>query len=132
MEVDLAVLADAANTTESGKINILGIFDRFTLGPEFPASSPTFSIVVRIVGHPSETGTHQLLLQLADADGREIAKFGGEFTAERKKTTAKPFRVPVILGAQVNFPHPGEYSVDVLVDERWETSIRLEVRKASS
>ena len=41
MEVDLAVLADSANRSENGKLNILGIFDNFNIGPIFPAQTPS-------------------------------------------------------------------------------------------
>lgn len=132
MEVDLAVLADAANTTENGKLNILGVFDNLNLGPEFPAKSQTFAIVVRVVGHPSEAGQHELLLRLADADGKEIAKVGARFEAKKKKATAKPYRVPIILGAEVKFPRPGDYTFDILIDGRWERAMPLQVSKRSS
>jgi hypothetical protein len=132
MEVDLAVLADAANLTENRKLNILGIFDLFTLGPEFPANSPTFAIVIRIVAHPSELGQHALTLRVADADGKEITRIEADFGVRRKKASAKPARVPFILPAQIKFPAPGDYTLDILINGRWEKSISLEVLKASS
>jgi len=130
MEVDLAVLADAANKTESGKLNILGIFDGLALGPEFPASSPTFAIVVRIVVHPSEAGNHSLVLRLADADGQEVAKLEGDFQVARKRPSGKPIRLPFVLNSQVKFPAAGEYVFDVLINGRWERSIPIDVLPA--
>lgn len=132
MEVDLAVLADAANRSENGKLNILGIFETFNLGPEFPATSPTFTIVLRIVAHPSEMGEHDLRLRLADADGKEIAKLEGSFEISRNVTSPKPVRMPVTLLAQVKFPGPGDYAFDVLINGRWEKSIPVEIVKARS
>lgn len=132
MEVDLAVLADAANLTGNGKLNILGTFDAITLGPDFPATSTTFSIVVRLVAHPSELGKHKLLLRVADADGKEVSKLEGDFEVGRKESSPKPARIPLILGAQVTFPSPGDYTFDILIDGRWEKSIPLEVVKAAS
>ena len=129
MDVDLAVLADAANMTENGKLNILGAFDNFNLGPSFPAQSPTFAIVARIVAHPSEFGGHDLVIRLADADGKELAKLEAHFEVARKRASAKPARIPVILQAQVKFQEPGEYVFDVLIDGRWEKTIPLEVRR---
>jgi len=132
MEVDLAVLADAANKTDTGKLNILGIFDRITLGPQFPAASPTFVIIVRVVLHPSELKRkHQLLFRLADEDGKEIAKVQTDFEVGSKQPSPRPARVPIILGVQVTFPAPGEYACDILLDGRWETSMPLEVLRAS-
>jgi hypothetical protein len=130
MEVDLAVLADAANMSESAKLNILGVFDNMTLGPDFPATTPTFAIVVRVVAHPSELGTHALTLRAADPDGREVARLDTEFTITRTAPTSRATRAPLILHAQVKFPAEGEYTFDVLLDGRWETSLPLEVRRA--
>jgi hypothetical protein len=130
MEVDLAVLADGANTTANGKLNILGVFDNFSL-PTFPATTPTFCVVLRVVGHPSETGKHGIQIRLADADGKELAKLEGQFRANAQKGRSKPYRVQMILNSQVTFPHPGDYTFDVLVDGRWERAIPLEVRKAA-
>jgi hypothetical protein len=127
MEVDLAVLADAANLSENHKLNILGVFDNMTVGPDFPATSPTFAIVVRIVAHPSEFGHHKLTLRIADADGREVARLEGGFDINREKRTPDAVRAPIILGAQVKFPSAGDYAFDVLLDGRWETSIPLKV-----
>jgi hypothetical protein len=132
MEVDLAVLADAANLTENGKLNILGIFDRFTLGPGFPATSPTFSIIIRVAAHPSELGKHDLALRIANADGKEVGKLKGRFEVRREKTSPQPARVPLILQAQVKIPAPGDYTFDILINGRWERSISLEVLEGSS
>jgi Family of unknown function (DUF6941) len=131
MEVDLAVLADAANVSGEGKLNLLGIFDNMTLGPDFPATSTTFSIVVRLVAHPSELGQHQLTLRVADADGKEVAKLDAGFNVGRKKASPKPASLPIVLGAQVTFPSPGDYAFDILIDGRWEKTIPLEVIKAA-
>lgn len=130
MEVDLAVLADAANMTGNGKLNVLGIFDNFTLGPDFPATSPTFAIVFRVILHPSELGKHELLIRFADQDGKELAKLEGHIQADRKKLTPKPAHVPVIFQAQVKIPGPGDYVFDLLINGRWEKSIPLEVIRA--
>lgn len=131
MEVDLAVLADSANRSENGKLNILGIFDNFNIGPIFPAQTPSFSIVIRVVLHPSELGSHDFLVRLADADGKEIAKIAGNFETSRRKRSAKPFRSAIILQAQVTFPEPGDYSFDILLNGRWEKAMPLEVRSVS-
>lgn len=130
MEVDLAVLADAANRSDNGKLNILGVFDSLTLGPDFPAHSPTFAIVVRVVLHRTELGEHRFELRVADADGREISKLDGTFDVKRKKSDPRPVRAAIVLQAQVNFPAPGDYTFDILLDGRWEQAIPLRVLRS--
>ena len=55
MNVRLAVLADYANVTGDGKLNILGIFDRINL-LQIPAVHPQMHLVLRIEAHPSGIG----------------------------------------------------------------------------
>jgi hypothetical protein len=131
LEVNIAVLADAANVSQEGKLNITGIFNRLQL-KNFPATSPTFSIVLGLLAHASEVGNHQLLVRLADEDGQEIAKIKGDFKVPRAKSGGKPIGTSIILGTQVKLPKPGDFSFDVLIDGRWEKTISLEVLKADA
>ena len=48
MDVDLALLADAATIDGAGKLNILGIFDRVHT-PNFPARHPKMALVLRFL-----------------------------------------------------------------------------------
>jgi hypothetical protein len=57
MEVDLALLADAATIDASGKLNILGIFDRLTTS-SFPTRHPRLSLVLRFSAGVQEVGKH--------------------------------------------------------------------------
>ena len=128
MEVKTAVLADAANVSTDGKLNITGIFDRIN-AKEFPASWPSMSFVVRIQGHWSETGEHEMKVVVADQDGRKIAEMGAEFTIPKqqdKDSDGMPWKGQLIfpvMGAR--FPEPGIYSFDILIDGRYEDSMEL-------
>ena len=55
MDVTLAVLADHANVSDQGKLNILGIFDRI-LASNFPAVHPQLHPVLRFSASPAERG----------------------------------------------------------------------------
>ena len=55
MEIDLAFLADAATVDVSGKLNILGIFDRLSV-PELPGHHPHLSLVLRLSASLGEAG----------------------------------------------------------------------------
>ena len=50
MLVKLAVLADYANVTSDGKLNILGIFDRMNV-LNLPAVHPQMNLVLRLEAH---------------------------------------------------------------------------------
>ena len=127
MELKAAHLADAANISQEGKLNIHGIFSRIGLS-SFPGTYSKFTVVVILEAHPSETGKHTLNMRLADEDGREVAKVEGEIEVGKAKLPDRPIRVQVVLPMEgLRFPKPGNYSFDILLDGRYEDSIPLEI-----
>ena len=71
MEIDLALLADAATIDGSGKLNILGIFDR--LGTHaFPTRHPRLVLVLRFSAGVHEVGRHDIGIALKAPDGGEV------------------------------------------------------------
>ena len=53
MEIDLAFLADAATIDASGKLSVLGIFDRIGVS-QFPAQHGRITLVLRFTAGTSE------------------------------------------------------------------------------
>lgn len=127
MEITTLVLADGANTTQEGKLNILGVFNR--VGPvKVPFILPSMTLVVRFEYHPSESGKHEFKLQVADADGRKVAEAGGEFEIPKRPGQTMPPNGQVVLPIQMaKFPKAGVYSFDISMDGRYEGSTLLEV-----
>lgn len=129
MEVELAVVADAANVSQEGKLNVLGIFDTIW-GPSFPLRHGTMVFVVRVEGEFTEQGEHRLELRLMDADGGQIFKAEGplRLVGGRPGRPAKPH---IILGLSgVVFPAAGDYSFEVLIDGQHKRSVPLYVLQA--
>jgi hypothetical protein len=78
VQVKLAVLADYANVTAEGKLNILGIFDRINL-VQVPAIHPQMHLVLRLEAHPAERErAHTIAIQLHDPEGVTIFEVNGE------------------------------------------------------
>ncbi len=78
MQVKLAVLADYANVTGDGKLNILGIFDRINL-TQIPAAHPQMHLVLRLDAHPAEQNrTFAIEIRLHDPEGLVIFEVKGE------------------------------------------------------
>jgi hypothetical protein len=129
MRVDLAVVADAANVSQEGKLNILGIFDTIW-GTSFPLRHGTMVFVVRVEGEFTEQGEHRLELRLMDADGAQIFKAEGPLHLVGGKP-GRPVKPHIILGLSgVVFPAPGDYSFEVLIDGEHKRSVPLYVMKA--
>src|SRR6266542_1571044 len=72
MQVHLALLADYANLSIDGKLNIMGIFNR-VYARSLPAIHPETRLVLVLKYEPAERGRpHRLEVQLLDPDGREL------------------------------------------------------------
>lgn len=128
MDIDLALLADAATVDASGKLNILGVFDR--LGSDtFPARHPRMALVLRFSAGLHETGVHSVEIALVDPDGSEMARMEGEMQLGAGPTAVMDgVRVPHVLYLDgLVFPRPGRYAFDVSVDGERYRSIPLVV-----
>ncbi len=129
MEVDLAVVADAANVSQEGKLNILGVFDTIW-GPHFPLRHGTMVFVVRVEGQFTEEGEHRLELRLMDPDGAQIFRAEGPLRLAGGRP-GRPVRPHIILGLSgVAFPAAGDYSFEILIDGQHKRSVPLYVVQA--
>jgi hypothetical protein len=78
MQVKLALLADYANVTAEGKLNILGIFDRISVN-EIPAVHPQMHLILRLEAHPAERDrVHNVEIRLYDPDGQTVFEVKGD------------------------------------------------------
>lgn len=82
MQVKLAVLADYANVTSDGKLNILGIFDRINL-VQVPAVHPQMHLILRLEAHPAERDrSHMIEIRLHDPEGATIFEVKGDIVPQ--------------------------------------------------
>ena len=127
MDIQIAALCDAA-TDSHGKLNILGTFDTINAG-QLPAVHPQCSIALRLVFSKMEEGHKELKLNFVDEDGKLVMP-SIDIPVDVVVPTELNFLVRnfVINIQQLKFERPGQYSIDVAVDGRQETSIPLLVR----
>jgi hypothetical protein len=130
MEIDLALLADAATVDASGKLNILGVFDRISV-PRFPVQHPHISLVLRFGAGMNEAGTHRVEILLADPDGATVVKMDGELkVGPGSPATGGRVRVPQIVNLErLPLKMPGQYSFNVSVDGEHHVSVPLQVHE---
>jgi Family of unknown function (DUF6941) len=128
MEVDLALLADAATIDGSGKLNILGVFDRLTTG-SFPARHPRLVLILRFAAGLNETGKHEVGISMKDPDGGEVVRLDGEMhLGAGPGAVLGGVKMPHVLNMDgLVFPKAGVYSFDVRVDGEHHVSIPLTV-----
>ena len=127
MEVTLALLADAANVSSDGKLNILGVFN--ALGANtFPVVHPQMALVLRFEATRAEEGkTRQIELQLADGDGQKLFKIEAQLVRPAG-APGTPIRLNHILMLNgIQFPKAGDYVFNVLVGDDQKAAIDLKL-----
>jgi hypothetical protein len=129
MEVDLAVISDAANVSQEGKLNILGIFDTIW-AREFPFRHAAMVFVLRVKADFTEEGTHQLEVRLVDADGEQLFKAEGPIQVP-SSAPGRPVKPHVIMGLSgVSFNRAGDYSFELVIDGQHLKSVPLYIMQA--
>ncbi len=127
MLVALAVLADHANVSREGKLNILGIFDTIFVR-EFPAVHPQALLIVRFEADISEAETKKPVeIRLIDEDGAQILSVSGE-VALGKPEPGEIIQANALLTLNnLTFPHPGRYVFKILVNQEHKADVSLKV-----
>jgi hypothetical protein len=130
MELDFGLLADAATVDGSGKLNVLGVFDRIQ-ARDFPARHGRISLVLRFSAALSEVGAHQVEIRLRSPSGGELLRLDGRLDLSGGSREAEEgIKVPHVLNLDgITFPEAGTYFFDIACDGKSLLSIplRLEI-----
>ena len=131
MEVNLALLCDAANTTADGKLNILGTFDTIHAG-SFPVVHPMMHLVLRFSASPAEAGeSRDLTIRVLDPDGKNLGDIEGQLVVPSPAQPGRRVGLELRLSlANTVYPAPGDYAFHVLVgqDEKAVVPLSVELR----
>jgi hypothetical protein len=127
MEVTLCLLADGANVSGDGKLNILGVFNALGAAA-FPVTHPQMALVLRFEAARAEEGKkRQVEIQLSDGDGRKVFSIGAPFVIPQAPP-GTPIRLNHILMLNgVQFPRPGDYVFNVLIGDDLKASVDLKL-----
>jgi len=127
MEVSLALLADCANISREGKLNILGIFDRIN-AQALPVSHPQMQLIMTLEADRSEAERdHRIEVELIDADGNKLlgieghVKFGPPPPGERVKANH------MIQINNLQFSRYGAHEFKILINNEVRRSVPLHV-----
>ncbi len=126
MDVAFALLADAANISREGKLNILGAFDRI-YGSKFPLTWPRMMLVTRFVVSAAEFGTEKSIdIITLDADGKKLGSASGKMTVPAGQA-GRQLKINHVLPMTLTFPAPGQYSIEILINGEPKAAVPLEV-----
>lgn len=134
MDVTLALLADYANMTADGKLNILGLFDTIS-APQFPATHPQMQLIFQLEAHPAEAGHQkQVEVRLMTEDGRTVLSISADVALQAKGALQpiadEMLKTQQIVGLHnVRFDKPGTYQFAILVNGDTKKAVPLKVQE---
>jgi hypothetical protein len=127
MHVSFALFADAANLSQEGKLNVLGVFDAVHVA-QFPALHPRATLVVRLKGTQSDVGVHPMTLRWVNGRGAELWTSNAELSVAASPGPSTEMDMPVIVQIDLPLDSPGDYRMFVELDGVRRTEAMLHVR----
>ena len=112
MHVSFALFADAANISQEGKLNILGVFDAVHVG-QLPALHPRATFVVRIKAVPGDAGDHPMTLRWIIPRGAVLWASNAELSIAPPPPGTTELDMPVIVQLDLPLDVTGDYRMIV-------------------
>jgi len=129
MQVKLALLADYANVTGEGKLNILGIFDRITI-QQLPVVHPQMHLILRLEAHATERNrVHNIEIRLHDPDGETVFEVKGDMVPQGASVLSTSTNQILTLN-NLQLEKVGGYNFVVFVDNDLKAEVPLGVELA--
>ncbi|GIK66998.1 MAG: hypothetical protein BroJett018_47920 [Chloroflexota bacterium] len=129
MEIKVFLTADFANIDNSGKLNILGIFDSI-FAKTFPAIHPQLYIVTKVVFDWGEFGEDRnLVYKLFDPDGKQLMSVDRPFNVPSPKFGQTSEMNFITALRDFPFERPGSYELRLFVDKDYKAVAKIEVKE---
>lgn len=131
MHVSFALFADAANISQEGKLNILGVFDAVHVG-QIPALHPRATFVIRIKATAADVGGHALALRWINPRGAELWGSDAELEVGQAPPGSSELDMPVILQVDLPIDMIGDYKMTIKIDDRPDVTSILHVKASGA
>jgi uncharacterized protein DUF6941 len=131
MHVSFALFADAANLSQEGKLNILGVFDALQVG-SLPALHPRATLVVHLKGSTADVGNHRVSLQWLSPSGTQLWSSEGELGIGAPPSGVIEMGFPLIAQLDLPLDLAGGYLMRVGFDGQTHAEIPIQVRAAAT
>lgn len=117
MRVLFSAVADAANRSDNGKLNLLGVFQNI-YAVSVPCQHPWLCVVIAVEASPLEKGTTQTIsLKLIDYDGYVVMELpDSAISITESPADLNPVSYLIINIGGVVFAKFGEYRFDIACD----------------
>jgi hypothetical protein len=127
MQVSFALFADAANLSQEGKLNILGVFDALQVGA-LPAVHPRAHLVVHLKGTSIDVGAHTVTLRWINPDASELWSSTGDLNVGPPPFGVTEMDLPLIAQIDLPIDAAGGYSMSIALDGALMARVPVHVR----
>src|SRR5215212_2372831 len=117
MNISFALFADAANISQEGKLNILGVFDAVQVGA-LPAVHPRAHLVVRLKAGRNDVGTHTLAFNWANPNGDTLWSTTGQLNVGTPPAGVAEMDMPLIAAIDLPIDQAGTFAMGISLDGR--------------
>ena len=124
MHISFAVFADAANLSQEGKLNILGVFDAVQVAG-LPTIHPRTHFVVRLKADGDDTGSHKLTFRWLSPFEEELWSSSGEMNVAQAANPVFELDLPIIAVVDLPLNVAGQYTMQVTLDGQPTAAARL-------
>src|SRR5665213_1660380 len=127
MHVSFALFADAANLSQEGKLNVLGVFDALQVA-SLPAIHPRAHLVVHLKGSSADIGAHTVSFRWLSPSGQELWNSSGDLNVGAPPPGIAEMDLPLIAQLDLPMDAAGAYTMAIAIDGNPTVDIGIQVR----
>lgn len=128
MDLSYLLVAEYANVTQDGKLNVMGIFSNIN-SHGFPAVHPEMYLVAQLTAGPGEYGRKcEITVKLIDEDAtQELVYYKVPVVVPSSERGQKVKLNHLLKLVNTHFPKPGTYAFLILVNNDTKGDLAIEV-----
>ena len=126
MELLTILVADYANVTKNGKLNVMGIFKNI-YASKFPAKHLSMTLVIKLGADLGEFDERKLTVKLLEADGKELMSLETPIVLPKLIPGQRPEINAIFQINEVVFPKAGRYQFSIFVDKDFKGSLPIDL-----
>jgi len=127
METKLALLADCANVTRDGKLDLMGVSNTIN-ARALPWVQPQMQVVLQFEVGPADWETEKgIEVRLFDADGKQLSAMQGKIKVGRPEVDKLSQMNWILSINNLRFNNEGDYVFVLRLDGQIEREIPLQV-----
>ena len=130
MQVSFALFADAANLSQEGKLNILGVFDALQVAA-LPAIHPRAHLVVHLKGTTTDVGAHTVSFRWSNPQGQELWSSSGDLNVGAPPPGVSEMDLPLIAQIDLPMDSAGSYRMSIAIDGEERVEVPVQVRSSA-